>query len=99
MPTNLRVYQMALELHRGCLEFDVEGYLRDQLKRASSSVVLNLAEGSAKPTVRDRAKFYRIALGSLRETQAILDIANNNELVRLADKVAASLYRLCRSCA
>ena len=36
--------------------------LKDQFKRAASSIVLNLAEGSAKPTAKDRKKFYYISL-------------------------------------
>ncbi|MEQ1877802.1 MAG: four helix bundle protein, partial [Bdellovibrionia bacterium] len=94
-----RTYQMALSLHRECEKLRVASYLKDQFLRASSSVVLNLAEGSAKPTVKDRAKFYRIALGSFREVQAVLDIAGNESLRARADAVGASLYSLCRSCA
>lgn len=48
--------------------------MKDQMDRASLWVVLNLAEGAAKPTIKDRKKFFYIAMGSLRETQAILEI-------------------------
>jgi four helix bundle protein len=42
--------------------------VRDQLDRASESILLNIAEGSGKPAgSRDRRKFYRIALGSAKE--------------------------------
>lgn len=72
-------------------------YLRDQLLRASSSVALNLAEGSAKPTRKDQLRYYYIALASLRESQAALDLAPkpNSELRNLADQLGACLYRLC----
>jgi four helix bundle protein len=41
---------------------------RDQLDRASESILLNIAEGSGKPAgFRDRRKFYNIALGSAKE--------------------------------
>ncbi|MEQ1876664.1 MAG: four helix bundle protein, partial [Bdellovibrionia bacterium] len=94
-----RTYQLALSLHKECEKLHIASYLKDQFLRASSSVVLNLAEGSAKPTVKDRAKFYRIALGSLREVQAILDIVGNANLITRADEVGASVYKLCKSCA
>ncbi len=67
--------------------------------RAASSITLNLAEGSAKPTRRDQMKYYFIAFGSLRECQAILSLHGqaSDELVDLADHIGASLYRLIRS--
>jgi len=44
-----------------------------------------------------RAKYYFIALGSLRETQAILDLSNQIELKKQADVLGAHLYCLCHS--
>ncbi|MCC7441039.1 MAG: four helix bundle protein [Bdellovibrionales bacterium] len=71
--------------------------VRDQLECAALSIVLNLAEGSAKPTERDRMKFYFTALGSLREVQAILEIYDHDAQSAQADQLGASLYRLCHS--
>jgi len=48
--------------------------LARQLRRASSSVVLNLAEGSGS-FGRVRTQRYRTALGSARETLACLRVA------------------------
>ena len=45
--------------------------LRDQGSRAMESVVLNLSEGNAK-TGRDKARFFRIALGSSYEANSAL---------------------------
>ena len=75
----------------------VKGPMRDQFQRASLSIVLNLGEGSAKPTAKDRRKFYFIAFGSLRETQTILDLIGHDEIIHKADVLAAHLYRLCHS--
>ena len=47
---------------------------RSQLDRASTSIPLNIAEGNAKSSRRDRARFWRIALGSTLECAAILDV-------------------------
>jgi four helix bundle protein len=42
--------------------------LSSQLKRAANSVNSNIAEGSARHTNKDQAKFYTIAFSSLIET-------------------------------
>ena len=95
---NFRSYQLALQLYRECRGLRVPAHLKDQLMRAASSVSLNLAEGSAKPTVKDRLKFYNIAFGSLREAQAIIELEHETlEVIReRADILGAHLYRLCR---
>lgn len=48
--------------------------LRDQLKRAATSIPLNIAEGSGKMTNRDKLRFYSIARGSAMECAAICDV-------------------------
>ncbi len=48
--------------------------LADQLRRASSSVLLNLAEGQRR-VGRDRLHLYRVAAGSAAEVHAALEIA------------------------
>ncbi len=63
--------------------------------RASLSVCLNLAEGTAKPTRKDRQRFYSIAFASLREVQALIDLEEPlKELEAHADHLGASLYKL-----
>jgi four helix bundle protein len=48
--------------------------VRDQLDRASTSLVLNLAEGNGKFTSPDRCRFFDIARGSALECAAALDV-------------------------
>jgi four helix bundle protein len=48
--------------------------VRDQLDRASTSILLNLAEGNGKFTSSDRCRFFDIARGSALECAAALDV-------------------------
>ena|ERR1700678_1887875 len=92
-----RTYQLSLEFYQRCQQVRMPSFLKTQLLRAASSIALNLAEGSTRPKgSKDRARFYQIALGSLRESQAALDL--NPQLVSLhefADRLGGSVYRLC----
>ena len=76
--------------------------LADQLKRAASSVPLNISEG-ARRVGRDRLHSFRIAAGSAAEARAALAVAQawgyvNSETYSaastLADRVLAMLWRL-----
>ncbi|MDB5255571.1 MAG: ribosomal protein [Chitinophagaceae bacterium] len=61
-------------------------YFKNQLGRASLSIVLNIAEGSAKVTNRDRKSFFVIARGSTFECAAIVDILHSENEVSLEFK-------------
>ncbi len=92
-----RTYALALEFYRDCKQLRVSPVLRSQLLRAVSSIVLNLAEGSAKPTAKERARFYSIAFASFRECQAILSLESQRELLLKHDPLGGCLYKLSRS--
>ena len=47
---------------------------RDQLDRASTSAVLNIAEGNGKRSHPDRCRYFDIARGSALESAACLDV-------------------------
>ena len=73
----LDVYQIALEFlglvrqlapGRGFAE------LRDQLERASASIILNTAEGLGRSSSPEKARFFIIARGSTTECAAIVDV-------------------------
>jgi four helix bundle protein len=57
------------------------GYLTDQLQRAGTSIVLNIAEGAGEFSRCEKARFYRIAKRSATECAAALDICRSLELV------------------
>jgi len=96
MIRGFQTYELAVQLYRRVETLETPKHMRDQLLRAAQSVVLNLSEGSAKPTSRDKRKFFAIAFGSIREVQAVFDLIQNcdRDLIDLADRVAACLYRL-----
>ena len=56
--------------------FEKKG-LCDQLQRATVSISSNIAEGAAKPSDIEFAKFLDTALGSAFEVETQLTIANN----------------------
>lgn len=75
---NLKVYQKAIafvawtQLLMETLPRAISA--KDQLERASTSIALNLAEGNAKFSYRDRGRFWQIAHGSAVECAACLDV-------------------------
>ena len=101
----LDVYAVALDLvrlagglhaHRGTAE------VRDQLRRASSSCALNVAEASGK-TGADRRRFFLIARGSACEAGAALDVlaalgaleaSQHREGLHMCDRLYSMLTRL-----
>lgn len=63
--------------------------LIDQLHRASSSISANIAEGFGRLTVKDRAHFYHIALGSLLETKNFIYLGQRLKYINQENAVAA----------
>jgi four helix bundle protein len=59
--------------------------LRDQMDRASASVLLNLAEGAGRFARAEKARFYLIARGSAMECVAALEIARSRGLIGEAE--------------
>ena len=55
--------------------------LRDQIRRAALSIILNIAEGSAKKSDKDFARFLQISIGSVNEVVACLDILRDIKLI------------------
>jgi four helix bundle protein len=79
-------------------DFDRHHALRDQLARASLSVTSNIAEGDGRPTAKDGARFFGIAIASAEEVKVQVELAANIGLI--PDKKAIELYegysRVCR---
>ena len=78
--------------------------LKDQLRRASISIALNIAEGTGKTQIPDRLKYYAIARGSAMECAAICDVialvdrhltAKTTDAKALLKSVVAILTKIC----
>jgi four helix bundle protein len=106
----LDVYQCAIEflaISVKVIEGIPRGYgsLVDQLKRASWSIPLNIAEGCGKIGPADKERFYAIARGSAMECAAVLDVCvvlriTEPKLLEegkvLLTRVVSMLTKMCR---
>jgi four helix bundle protein len=61
------------------------GHLADQLTRASTSIVLNVAEGAGKLSKADKRRYYPTARGSATESAALLDVCLGLRLIGEAE--------------
>lgn len=78
---SLEVYKTVRELvkesYKITLEMPTEEKFNmvQQIRRAALSVKLNLAEGSSRKSVVERARYYEIARGSIVEIDAAIETA------------------------
>ena len=75
-----RSYELALEIHKTTAKFPVQERreLGSQLRRAATSVPINIAEGyGRKRSPEDFKRFLVIALGSSNEVSVILDLVRD----------------------
>jgi four helix bundle protein len=86
-------YDVALELQVLCATLVPHGHrvLKDQLDRASLSIVCNIAEGAGRRSRKEKRRFYTIARGSATETAALVDVLR---LRRLAPPGACKSARI-----
>jgi four helix bundle protein len=96
---DFRTYDLSIQFSRLCRNLNLPQDLQYQLNRASASIALNLKEGSARHTEKDRHRFYRMAMGSFRECEAVFDIQEikNGFIIEKANHLGRSLNRLCKS--
>ena len=104
----LDAYRVAFELFCGVEDLARDlprGYadLKDQLRRAASATVRNLAEGANRVHPKDKAARFTVARGEVGETDAALEMvaalkladpAGIRQLRTRADRVAAMTWGL-----
>lgn len=94
-----RTLELAIEFYGMVESAAISGHLRDQLLRAASSVSLNLSEGNAKRSVKEKKRFYQMAYASTQECKVILRLAKieDKEVIDTIDKLGAWLFNLLKS--
>ena len=90
---DLRVYKLGLDLakmiYKVTKEFpkeDIYG-LTSQMRRATVSVPLNIAEGQGRGSLLENKQFLLIARGSLHEVLATLEIAEQEQYLSTQKKI------------
>ena len=83
---DFRVYKEAIDFHRLIVrltrKFPIDfDYIRKQIRRSFLSVVLNIAEGSAKNSDKDFNRYLVISLGSVNESMAGCEVALVESLI------------------
>jgi four helix bundle protein len=108
---NLKVYKKAYALNQAVYRLlkantSIPRYAKDQLGRASLSIVLNIAEGSAKFSNRDKKNFYTTARASVFECAALVsflydeqEISNDfkAEIIKTYDEVSRMLFAMIKN--
>ncbi|MCB9222888.1 MAG: four helix bundle protein [Crocinitomicaceae bacterium] len=106
----LEVYKKAKFFHEKAKELvannKLSNYSKDQLSRASFSVVLNIAEGSGRFSKADRRNFFVITRSSVFECVAILDVLKDEKIIKLeeyeemenyADELSRMLFAMIKN--
>ncbi len=82
-PVYERTLDFVAQAYRLCsiLPKDSATGLRDQLRRASHSIALNIAEGCSRFSQKEKANYFRISKGSVFECVAVLDLIRKVGLI------------------
>lgn len=86
----LDVYRVALAAHAQATTILAGEHriLRDQLERASLSIILNVSEGAGRRSRKDKRRHYAIARGSAMECAAAANVIGTCRLADAADTAA-----------
>jgi four helix bundle protein len=107
---SLEVYKTAYSANKIVYRFlksnlVIPRFAKDQLGRASLSVLFNIAEGSAKFSNKDRRRFYVIARGSVFECSALVNVLHEEnemakeqvlDLSKMYEKISRMLFAMIK---
>ena len=107
----LEVYQKAKEQNKEILGYlrnnkQIDSYIRDQLKRASISIIINIAEGSGQFSKAAKKSYYTISRGSVYECVSLLEILLDEHYLdqkqfgifkNIYETISKMLYKLIES--
>ena len=108
---NLSVYKKSYRVNQALYRFlkgslIIPPYAKNQPGRASLSVMLNIAEGSAKYSNKDRRNYFITARGSVFECSSIICFLYDegevteelkNELYTAFDEISRILYTMIKN--
>jgi four helix bundle protein len=79
--------QMVLGIYKMSAKFpsDEKFAMISQIRRAATSVHLNIAEGASRKSEKERSRFYEISRGSLVEVDAVIGLAFELKYISMDD--------------
>ncbi len=98
----LLAYQKAKEVNRKIQKVltvkNMNLFIRDQLYRASISMVINIAEGTGRFSKLDRKNYYVISRGSLYECASLLELLADEKIIneKILEKLKSDLEEVSR---
>jgi four helix bundle protein len=89
-----KAHELTLEVYKVTKDFPKDELysLTNQIRRASSSIPANIAEGCGKNTSNDFAKYLNISLGSANETEYFILLSK--DLNYLSNETYETLNKL-----
>ena len=104
----LEVYKKAKSFNKEVYTFiktskTIDSVSKNQLRRASLSIVLNIAEGTSRFSKADKRNFYVISRGSAFECVAIFDVMKDETILNeeefsqfygKADELSRMLFKM-----
>lgn len=87
-----KAHQFVLAIYRITKKYPKEEMfcLVSQMRRASSSITANIAEGYIRTTQKEKLRFYNISQGSLEETRNFIILSKDLEYITLEEKIFLS---------
>ena len=107
----LDVYKKAKTFNKEVFKYlqvtkQLDAVTKNQFRRASFSIMLNIAEGTSRFSKADKKNFFVISRGSIFECVAILDFLQDEELIdktlqlkffRSAEELSKMLFAMIRN--